>query len=197
MKRREDPRDAPQAPADVGELEPRHLRRRPGRTAHPEDPRAGEVVEVVPRAARERTVLPVSGERAHDEPRVLLAQDAVAETEAFEHPRAELLEEHVVALDELEERRAPALLLQVQAGAPLVAVEREEHRRSVAPHRGHHTKVVPALGVLDLVDAGAEIGEHQRGKRPRQQSAQIEDANPGERETVLHAGQAPRHGALT
>ena len=67
---------------------------------------AREVVEVVPRALRERAGLAVAGERADDEPRVAPRAARVAEAEAIEHAGAELLEEHVVAADEAQERVA-------------------------------------------------------------------------------------------
>src|ERR1035438_10002494 len=109
----------PQPPADVGELEPGHLRRSASWAVHAEYPRARQVVEVVTGAAGERTVLPVSRQRADDEARVRLAQSRVPQAEALEHTGPELLEQHVVASRELEQRVTPSLLLQVEAGAAL------------------------------------------------------------------------------
>ena len=125
----------------------------------------------------------------------------MTEAEALEHARTELLEQYIGAGNQPEERGAPALLLEIEAGAPLVAVEREEHRRGSAGERRHRAfagerrhpaQVVPALGVLDLVDARAEVREHQRCERPRKQPAQIEDPEPRERaRLVAQTGAAP------
>ena len=57
------------------------------------------------------------------------------EAEPVEDARAELLEEDVGALDQPEERRLGPGLLQVEAGAALAPVEREEERR-VSPVSG-------------------------------------------------------------
>ena len=96
VERREDADDAPQAPAEVGQLETRHLGRRAGRSLHAEHTGTREVVDVVPGASGHRPVLPVPRQRAHDEARVRGEERRVAETEPLEHPGTELLEEDVV-----------------------------------------------------------------------------------------------------
>ena len=68
-----------------------------------------EVVHVVARALAHRPVLPVAGDRAVDEPRVLLAQPLLADAEAVEHARAEGLEHDVGLAHEREQRLAAAL----------------------------------------------------------------------------------------
>ena len=76
-----------------------------------------------------RAVLAVAGDRAVDDPRVLLAHPLVADAEPVEHAGPEGLEHDVVFAHEPQQRLAPALVLQVEADRALVAVEREEQRR--------------------------------------------------------------------
>jgi len=104
----------------------------------------------------------------------------VTEPEALEHPGTELLEEDVVPLDHPQNGRPRARLLQVEADAALAAVQREERgRRVTRRERRRQAQVVARTGVLQLVDAGAEVGQGQRGERARQQPREIEDADAG------------------
>ena len=118
----EDADHAPEAAAHVGDLEARHLGRAAARPLGAEDAGAGEVVDVVPGALRERPRLPVAGERADDELRIAGAELVVAEAEAGEDAGAELIEEHVVGADEAEERGHALGLLEVDDGAALCLV---------------------------------------------------------------------------
>ena len=105
-ERREDPDHAPEPAAHVGELEAGRLRRSVRRALEAEDPGAREVVDVVPRAQRERPRLAVAGERADHEAWVLREERLVREAEPVHHAGTELLEHHVVVSDHL--RRRPA-----------------------------------------------------------------------------------------
>jgi hypothetical protein len=142
---------------------------------------ARQIIEVVPRAERERAVLPVSGQRAHDEARVSRPQHGVPEAQPIEHARAELLEQDVRAIDEAQHGVLRALLLQVEARASLVAIESEKDSRGVPRERRREAQIIAAARFLDLVDACAEIGQDERSKRPRQKPREIEDANALER----------------
>ena len=88
-----------------------------------------------------------------DQARVDCAQRVDAEPEPVEHRRQEVGEEHVGVLDELEERGAAFVGLEIDGHALLVAVghlHRIVDRRRVGP-RQHETAVtVAALRVLDL-----------------------------------------------
>src|SRR5436190_14285225 len=139
------------------------------------------------RAVAVRPVLPVAGDRAVDEARVLLAQALVAHTEALEHARPEGLEQHVILARQSQEDVAAALLLEVDADRALVAVQREEHRGFgavlgplVVRRRPAH--VVPHPGVLDLEHLGPEIGQEQRTEPAGQQPRQIEYPDALERQ---------------
>src|SRR5207244_7780238 len=71
------------AAADVGDLDRQRNRRT--LTLAVESERAGgrHVVEVVAGPRRKRPVLPVTGDRAHDEPLVASVQDVPTETKPF------------------------------------------------------------------------------------------------------------------
>ncbi len=170
--------DAPQAAGDVGELPAGH-RGRGARGAHqPEQPGARQVVEIVAGALRERARLPVAGQRADDEPGRGGPQGVVAEAEAGEHAGPELLEEHVVAGQEAHERAPPGRPFEVEHEAALAPVERGERGRLAPLAEGRHrAQVVAAARVFELVDPGAEVGEHERGEGARQEARQVEDAN--------------------
>ena len=80
--------------------------------------------------------------------------------------------------------RAPARAagsLQIERDALLAAIEQQvvdaaavDERRQV-PHR------IAAARILDLDDLRAELREHERRERARQQARQVEDANPSVR----------------
>ena len=76
---------------------------------------SAEVVHVVAGAVAQRAVLAVAGDRAVDEPGVLLAQALVADAEAVEHAGAEGLQHDVVLARQAQEDLAPAVGLQVDA----------------------------------------------------------------------------------
>jgi hypothetical protein len=50
--------------------------------------------------------------------------------------------------------------------------------------RRREPEVIAAARVLDLVDARAQVREHERRVRPRQEPTEIEDANAFERHFV-------------
>ena len=138
----------------------------PGRPLHAEHAGAREVVDVMPRAAGQGPVLPVAGERAHDEARVRGEQCPVRQAKAVEHTWTELLEQDVVALDHPEQGDARARLLQVEARAPLAAVEREEGRRGVPDERRRQPQVVARPGVLHLVDLAPRSASTSEARGP-------------------------------
>ena len=115
-QRREDAeRGHQRAAAEVGDLAGR-LDGRPVRVAgQAEQPDPRQVVRVVPGPRGERPVLPVAGDRAVDEPRVLLAQALVADPEAVHDAGPERLEHHVGVAGQAQERVAPPRVLEVDA----------------------------------------------------------------------------------
>ena len=142
-------------------------------------------------AVAQRAVLAVAGDRAVDEPGVLLAQALVAHAEAIEHAGAEGLQHDVVLARQAQEDLAPAVGLQIDADGGLVAVQGQEQRARgrvlralVLRRRPPH--VVAQVQVLDLQHLGAEVGQQQRAESAREQPREIED---------LHAFQREAHAA--
>ena len=138
------------------------------------------------RAVAVRPVLPVAGDRAVDEPRVLLAQPLVADPQPLHHAGAEALEQHVGLAHEPQQHLAPRVGLQVDADRALVAVERQEQRAArallrplVARRRPAHVVAEPR--VLDLQHVGAEVGQQPRAEAARQQPREVEHADALER----------------
>jgi hypothetical protein len=56
---------------------------------------------------------------------------------------------------------------------------------------GHAPRLVAAVGIFDLDDVGAEVGEDQRGRGPRNDVAEFEDAQAAQRKPVKFS--ASRH----
>ncbi len=186
-QRHEDPdRGHQRAAAEVGDLA-RRLDRRPVALAgQPEQADEPEVVHVVAGAVAVRPVLAVAGDRAVDDPGVLLLEPLVADPEPVQHAGAEALEQHVGLAHEPQQHLAPRLRLEVDADRALVAVQREEQRRAgallrplVVRRRPAH--VVAQPGVLDLQHVGAEVGQQPRAEPARQQPRQVEHADARER----------------
>src|SRR5262249_24009495 len=95
------------------------------------------------------------------------------------HSRAEVLRDHVGAVDELE-RDLPALgRLQVEREAALVAVGAQmQHAVPVVPDVAAAPMPLPrALGRLHRDHVGAEVGERLDAHRPKQKVVETDDAN--------------------
>ena len=174
------------ATAEVGDLARRLHRRSALLAGQAEQPDQAEVVHVVARAVAVRPVLPVAGDRAVDEPRVLLAQPLVADPQPLHHAGAEALQQHVGLAHEPQQDLAPRVGLQIDADRALVAVERQEQRAArallrplVARRRPAHVVAEPR--VLDLQHVGAEVGQQPRAEAARQQPREVEHADALER----------------
>ena len=89
----------------------------------PEDPVQAEVVEIVPGSVAPGAVLPVAGDRAVDEPRVLRAQALPAHAQPIQHARPERLEQHVGVARQPQQDLAAPVALEVDADRALAAVE--------------------------------------------------------------------------
>ncbi len=168
------------AAADVGDQRRRHGRPvdRPRRER--KQPGLADIVDVVAGFAALRAGLAVAGDRAIDQPRVLLAHGLVAEPEPLHHAGAKLLHQHVGARDQIVGGGAAFFAFQVGDELLLAAVQHGEGRRVAAQKRRDHARGL-AAGPLDLHDLGAGFGEHQGRERPRQQRGEIGDQNAFER----------------
>src|SRR5690606_38835750 len=122
-------------------------------------------------------------QRAVDEPRVELAQRRVAEAELVHRAGAKVLCERIGACDQLEHELAPALRLEIDGDALLVAVVGGEE----ACARGGQLSRMIAVERLDLDDFGAEIGEHQPARGPHDDVHELDDAITLQRKRSAHA----------
>src|SRR5690606_7921409 len=182
LERGEDADRAEEAAADVGDLHARRLRGAADGAREPEHAAARNVVEIVARAILERAVLAVARDGAVDEARVVLLERLIAEAEALHHAGTVALDEHVVLGDELEERGAPGLALEVEDDAALAPVEPVEHRaHPVVRERVGGARAVAEAGVFELVDLGAQVAEDHRAEGGGEEAREIEDLDPLER----------------
>ena len=83
--------------------------------------------------------------------------------------------------DELRERVAAVLRLQVEHDRPLAPVERDEEAPDPRRNR-HHLAVRVAPRRLDLDHVGAELREERARERPRHVLRDLDDAYPFERQ---------------
>src|SRR3989441_636292 len=136
------------------------------------------------RVLPERSAPTKRSERAVNEPRVEREQRLRAESELFEDPRAQILDEHVDAFEVLDEPRHRRGVPQVERDGALARVGGvEDGREIVEERRAPAPRVVAALGPLELYHVGAEPREDLAGKRPRQGLRDPDDFYPGERQT--------------
>jgi len=184
------------ATADVCDLAARLDRGAIGIAGQPPPPVQTEIVHVVPGAVAVGAVLAVAGDRAVDEPRVLLPQALVADPEAIQNARPERFEQHVGAAHEPQQHVSALLGLEIDADRSLAPVEREEHRALggvictlVVRRRPAH--VVAHAGVLHLQDVGAEVGQHQRAEAAGKEPREVEDSDALERQPALAHAAAP------
>jgi hypothetical protein len=113
----------------------------------------------------------------------------VAEPEAVEGAGLEVLGDDVDLAGEPQHQLPAALVLEVDADAPLVEVVAEERGPDPATervgHRGQRaTTQVAVDGVLDLDDVGAEAGEQLCGERQGLHLLEGEDPHAVERLAV-------------
>ena len=160
-----------------------HVRGRPigrARDAHGAAHRLGDglVALVVAVGA----VRPEALDARVDEAGVERPHRGIAEAQAIEDARPEVLEEDVGALEELAEHLLASRVLQVQGQAALVGIEREvEEAVGVRAIPERVTRDIPAAGLLDLDDVRPEPGQHLAARRPGLIVREIDDANARQR----------------
>ena len=121
--------------------------------------RLGE--HVLPGSRRVRPGLALARRRGIDDRRVAGGEIVVAEAEPVHHARAEVLDDDIGVLRELEDPLADRRVLEVDRDTPLVAVEREERvDLAVAPAVEDPPMAAPlALEPFELDHVGAEVTE--------------------------------------
>ena len=172
-----------------GDAEPRRLA--VGVTSDVHDAAHALHQQVVARARLVRPVLAEAGDRAIDQPRVLLRQALVVEAVLLEPAELEVLDQHVGFGRELPDDALAVRRLEIDRDGALPAIAREVVRRAQSPavlvlHEGR----APAAGVVararpfDLDDLSAEVCERLPAPRPCENACKLQHAN---------AAQRPRH----
>ncbi len=123
-----------------------------------------------------------------DETRIGGAQHVPTDPETLHHAGAVILQHDVGAFDELEQHLPALVGAQVKLHALLAAVEGDE-----VGAVGFAAKIAKRIPTwrLDLEHVGAEVGEHQAGKRRRDDRAQLDHAHAFEhlrQRPFLHGG---------
>jgi hypothetical protein len=128
----------------------------------------GDVVDVVPCRLGERPGLAVTGDRAVDDRRVELRERRVVAAQARGHSRPVAFEEDVGGLGQAQEHPAPAVGLEVQRQAAIVA--RENVARA---HLGQR--------IVDPDHVGPHVAEQHGAVGPGRQAGEVEDPDAGQR----------------
>ena len=121
---------------------------------------------------------PVALAGGHDQARVARQQPRRAELQALHGARREVLDEHVGGLDQVEQRLAAGVGLQVEHHAALVGVEHHELVGLDRVVRAEAQRLT--AGRLDLDHVGAQLCEQQPAVRDRCRSGPVR--GPGRRQ---------------
>src|SRR5450759_3293825 len=167
-------------PADV-----RHLHRQgygwaASGAVQPEGARDGHVVEVVAGARRERAVLPVTGDRAHDQLWVARMKGFPPEAQPSHDAGAVAFNEHVGVLRKAQQEVAARRRLEVQGDTALVAVDCVEEDALAVNEGWRPAQVVAPARLLDLDDVGTHVAQEPGAERAWQQAGQVKYANSGQ-----------------
>jgi len=123
-------------------------------------------------------------EREIDDARMHPRQHVVAQAQTLDGAVGEVVDHHVRACDQAQEER-PAFrrALEVDRDRALVAVEEVEVGRGAGRHV---PRLVAVAGALHLDDVGAQIGQEEPRRGPRDDVAELEDAHALERKRGGH-----------
>ena len=156
------------------------LAARPGHEGQP----GRHLRELVEEGPRLRRAGEEALERQVDDARMHPRQDVVAQPEALDGAVREVVDHHVRARDQPQEE-GPAFrdALQVDRDRALVAVQEVEVGRGA---RRHAPRLVAVAGPLHLDHVGAQVGQEQPRRGPRDDVAELEDAHTLERKRGGH-----------
>jgi hypothetical protein len=122
-----------------------------------------------------RAGVPIAGERAVDDPGVVLTEAFVVDPQSLGNAGAKPLYEHVTVGDESVKRLATRVGFQIDRNASLAPVHRIEQRADPPLGvRRHRPCVITPVRVLDFDDLGSAVGEQLGRIRTRKQARQIE-----------------------
>jgi len=148
------------------------------RTNEAQNPRQGDIVDVMAREKAVGSVLPVSGKGAVDDPRVDPADRPVVDPEPLHDAGPVALDDHIGALRHPVKDPPPLVGPEIQADAPLVAVEREKGGLPfpvLSARRVPHVCHREGLRRFHLDDVGTEVGQDHGTQRTGDVIRQIED----------------------
>ena len=131
------------------------------------------------RSHRSRGAVAVGGEI--NEARIDLLELLVLDAEALGGRRPIVVHQHVSGLGELEQRLAPALLLEVEHDRTLGAIAAKIERGHAGMTRRSHLTRRIAFRRLDLDHVGAEIAQLLRGPRPEHDRGAVDDTKSSQR----------------
>ena len=125
-----------------------------------------------------RPVRPEAFDAGQYDAGVDLGELVVAQAEALQGVGGEVLGDDVGVLEQVEEDGLALGVFQVESDRPLVGVEEEEVVGvDAGPARSGAAAGVAALGLLDLDDVGAEVGEDLGGGGAGFELGEVEDAD--------------------
>jgi hypothetical protein len=107
---------------------------------------------------------------------MLRGQRLIADAEALHHAGSKSLDQHVGRAHEPAQHGLTVWLLQVEDQAAFAAVRRAKERALSVDQRRQPAGIIAAVRIFDLDHGRAEVGQHQRGDRTRQQARQIQHA---------------------
>ena len=111
---------------------------------------------VEPALVAERALIAITGQPGIDQARVDPSEARIVDAEPGRHRGAEILDQHIGALDQPMQHRETFLLLQIEREGALAAVRAEKEPRLARQAGGKLAQHV-ALRRLDLDHIGAEV----------------------------------------
>ena len=131
--------------------------------------------EVEAGAAAVRAGRAEAGDGAIDDGGVERADIVVGEAHAIDDTGSEVVDHHVGVFEHAAHNGETLLALEVEDDAALVAVEREERRRFAFDEgRAVAPGVVAAVGLFDLDDVCAHVGEEHGAEGTRENLAEVD-----------------------
>ena len=149
----------------------------------------GERRIVAPRAVEAE-----SGHPHHDRVGAQRLHRREVQADVVEHPRREVLDDHVAGRDQPAQQFPATLGLEVERQALLVGVQTREDRRLLPPlvlgggDAGDEPGTVRPGGGLEVDHLGAEHREHMRAGRAGPEGGHVQHAQAAERQPVRGSG---------
>ena len=160
-------------------------RRRPVRLAgHGEESAFRLHQVVVARPIGPAVVAAISGQMRTDDARIDVLQRGVVEAELCRLIAAQIVHHRIGTRDQIGEDLAALRMLQVEREAALVEVEALVKEAVVIPQKirpGRAREVAAGVGILNLDDIGAHVGEEHRAIGPGAELLERQDAHPCQR----------------